>query len=97
MLPLHAAMYGVEFGAGLFQSGTGREASEEFGHAVDSSGDHRRGKMMRAGDDVADDLSLLRIRNTWFQNADDSGIARIDEGAEPNGLPDNGRIAVQGC
>ena len=33
--------------------------------------DHRRRQMMRAGDDVGDDLGLGRIRHRWFQHADD--------------------------
>src|SRR5215468_10988426 len=52
---------------------------------------------MGTGNDVGDDLSLLRVRNTRLQNAYDGGRTRIPGGAKSNSLADNGRIAVQCC
>ena len=79
MLPLHALVHGIQLCASFVQSGTRFQAPKQFSHAMDSPGDHRRRKMMSAGDDVANDLGVLRIRNTRLQNADDRSVARINE------------------
>src|SRR5260370_1070052 len=53
--------------------------------------------MMRAGDDVGDDLRVLGIGDAWLQNADDGGRARIDERSQAESLAEHRGIAVQGC
>src|SRR5580698_9675677 len=51
--------------------------------------------MMRAGYDVGDNFSVLRIRNAWLQNAHHGGWARIDERIESDFLADHGGIALE--
>src|SRR5258708_39302508 len=58
---------------------------------MDAAGDHRRGKMMRAGPHVGDDFSCGRIGNRRLQHADDGGGTL----AEPDLLADHGGIALE--
>src|SRR4029077_15263965 len=58
---------------------------------MDSAGDHRRGKMMRAGDHVGDDFGLGWIRNRRLQHADIRGGPL----AEPDLLAYHRRIALE--
>src|SRR5205814_4921298 len=84
-------VHGIELGASGWQIHPRCEPREQFGHAMYSACNHGCRKMMRAGHDVGDDLSLLRIRNAWLQDTHDSGGARISKGAEPNSLTDHRR------
>src|SRR5580698_3680569 len=92
MLANHVRGNGGEFGASLLDRGAGREASEKFSHAVNAALHHRGGKMMRAGDDVDDDLGIGRIGNRRLKDADDGCGAR----AETHGFSDDARVAVEG-
>ena len=58
-----------------------------------AAGHHGRTEMVRAGDDVRDDLGVGRIRHGGFQHADDGGRPR----AKADGLANHGRVAVQGA
>ena len=58
---LHGGVNGAQLAASLVESGTGSKLAEEFGHAMDAAGDHRGGKVMRADDQVADNLRLCGI------------------------------------
>ena len=44
-----------------FEGGAGRQAAEQFRHPMLASGDHRRRHVVRARDDVRDDLGLFGI------------------------------------
>ena len=52
----------------------GARPREDFGHAVFAAGDHGGRKMMRAGDDVGDDLGRHRIRHGRLKHADDRAL-----------------------
>src|ERR1700674_452600 len=58
---------------------------------MDAAGDHRRGKMMRAGDHVGDDFGFGRIGNRRLKYADDRGGTL----AKPDLLADHGGIALE--
>ncbi len=58
---------------------------------MDAAGDHRGGKMMRADDEVADNLGVRGIWHRGFKDADDRSGA-IAKAAEPNGLADHTRV-----
>ena len=89
----HGGVHRAQFGARLVESGAGSKLAEEFGHAMDAAGDHGGGKMMRAGDQVADDLRFGGIRHGGFQDADDRG-GTIANAAEANGFADHVGILV---
>ena len=91
----HGGVDGAEFGARGVESGAGSEAREDFGHAMFAAGDHGGGEMMRAGDDVGDDLGFHGIGHGRLKNADDGGGARALEAFEPDGLADHAGIGVQ--
>ena len=87
----HGAVHDAKLGERRVEVGTRREPAEELRHAVDASLDHRRIEMMRAGDDVGDDLGLLRIRHRRFEDADNGGGPI----AQPDDLADHARIALE--
>src|SRR4029079_3938 len=77
--------------AGRRYEATGREPAKELRHAVDASLDHRRIEMVRAGDDVGDDLGFLRVRHRGFEDPDNGGGPI----AQPDNLADHPRIALE--
>src|SRR5690349_1385270 len=91
VLFLDSGIDGLQFRASLLEGGPGSEAAEEFGHAMNAAGDHRRGEMVRAGDDVGDDLRVLGIGDAGLEDADDGGGTV----AETDGFADDGRIALE--
>src|SRR5258707_14166554 len=88
---------GAKFSACLIQSGTGNEAAEEFGHAVDAPILHGRGKMMRAGNNVGNDFCIRRIGDGGLEEADDRGRPIAEAAASPDGLTNDGRITLDGA
>src|SRR5713101_4673088 len=90
----HRTVDGAKFGAGLIKSDAGSEAAEEFGHAMDTTGDHGSGEMVRAGNNVGNDFSIRGIGDRGFEDADDRGRS-IAHAAETNGFTDDGRIALE--
>ncbi len=75
MLLHHGGVDRAQLGAGLFERRAGGEAAEQLGHAMDAAGDHGGREMMRAGDDVGDDLGFGRIghatvpaRRRWWRS-----------------------------
>ena len=90
----HGRVNGAQFGASLVESGAGSELAEELGHAMDAARDHRGGKMVRAGDDVGDNLGVRGIWDRGFKDADDGG-GTIANAAEANGFADDVRIFVE--
>jgi hypothetical protein len=91
VLFLHGGVHRAQLGAGLVESGAGSKLTEKFGHAMDAAGDHGGGKMMRADDQVADNLSVRRIGHRGFKDADDRS-GTIAKTAESYGLADHIRI-----
>ena len=81
-------MDGAELGTGGLDIDAGSEAAEELGHPMHASIDHRRVEVMRAGDDVGDDLGFRGIRDRRFQDADDRRrtIAEADSFADQSGI-----------
>ena len=84
-------MHRLELGARRFQFCARRKPAEELRHPMLAAGHHRRRQMMRAGDDVGDELGLGRIRHGRLEDADNGRRA----GAEANGLAEHLRIAVE--
>ncbi len=91
MVLLHRGIDGAQLGASLIEGDTGSETPEEFGHAMDAPGDHGCGQMMRAGDHVGDDFSILGIWHAGFEDADDCRRP-ITYATQANGFADDGRI-----
>ena len=89
MLDHHCFMRGRQLRARFLDRGAWRETAEELRHPVRTTGDHQRAEMMRARDDVGDDLRVGRIRHRRLEDADDRRGAR----AEADGPADHGRIA----
>ena len=77
-----------QLGARLFERDAGREPAEQLGHAVDAAGRHGGGEVVRAGDDVGDELRFGGIGDGRLEHADDGGGAR----AEPDGLAEDGGV-----
>ena len=71
MLLHHRRVNRAQFGARLLERRARRQPAEQLRHPMDAPGHHRRRQMMRAGDDVGDDLGFRRIRHRRFQHADD--------------------------
>src|SRR5260370_14522863 len=86
----HRSMHGAELSARLLEIHARREPAEKLRHAMDAPVLHRRGEMMRAGDNVGNDFSIRGILDRGFEDADDSGRS-IAEAAEPDSLADHGR------
>ena len=85
MLLDHRRVNRAQFGARRVQVGARRQPGEELGHPVDAAVDHRRRQMVRAGDDVGDDLGLGRVGDRRLEDADDRRRAV----AEPDGLAED--------
>src|ERR1700733_9717224 len=94
MFFLHRGVDGLQLGASLVESGSGRETAEELGHAMNAAGDHGRGEMMRAGDNVGDDFGVLRVWDAGFEDANDFRRT-FTNAAEANGLADDRRILAK--
>ena len=92
----HGAVDCAQLGASLIEGGTGSKTAKELSHAMDTAGDHSGGEVMRAGDDIGDDLGVLGICDAWFEDADDGRrpIAK-DTTIKANGLADDGRIFLE--
>src|SRR5216684_5273758 len=90
----HRAVDGAKLGASLLEIYTGSEAAEEFGHAMDTAGDHGSGEMVGAGNNVGNDFRIRGIGDRGFEDADDRGRS-IAHAAEANGFTDDGRIALE--
>ncbi len=80
---------------GEYASGwaTGSETRKELRHAMDAAGHHGCREVVRAGNDVGHDFSLLGIGDGGFEDADDSGGSTSQEAAaEKNGFAEDARI-----
>ena len=86
------AVHLLQFRARTLETGGGCQPSEGLGHPVLASRDHRGREMMRAGDDVRDELGFRRIGHGRFEDADDDGRA----GVEANRSAENGGIPLEG-
>src|SRR5579885_2863675 len=91
MIADHVGVDRAEVGASSLESYTRFQAGEEFRHAVDASGNHRGGKVVRAGHDVGDDFGVGGVGNGGFEDADNSGGATH----EANAFANHGGIAVE--
>jgi hypothetical protein len=58
--------------------------------------DHGGGEVVRAGDNVRDDLRGDGIRNGRLEDPDDGGGARSGEAVEAEGFSEDGRVRVEG-
>ena len=83
-------MNGAQLGTRGIEIRAGRQPPEQLRHAMHPAIHHRGRQMVRAGDDVCDDLGFRRIRDGRFENAHDGGGSI----AEPDDLADHGRIAL---
>src|SRR5260370_31964864 len=91
----HRSMDGATLSARLLEIRARREPAKKFRHAMDAPVLHRRGEMMRAGDNVGDDFSIRGKLDRGFEDADDSGRSIAEAAAEANGFTDDGRIAPE--
>ena len=89
MLAHHCFVRGRQLRARVLDRGAWREAAEQLRHPVCATGDHQRAEMVRARDDVGDDLRVGGIRHRRLEDTDDRRGART----EADGLADHGRIA----
>ena len=95
MILLHRGVGGAKLGAGLLESRAGGQASKQLRHAMDPSGDHGGRQVMRAADDVRDDLGIGGIRHGWFQHTDDGGHAGGAAAFQAHGFSNHRRIALE--
>jgi hypothetical protein len=86
----HGSIDGAQLSPSLIESDTGSQTTKELSHAMDTAGDHGGGEVVRAGDDIGDDLGVLRIWDAGFEDADDgrSPIAK-DTTIEANDFADD--------
>src|SRR5271154_4804223 len=61
---------------------------------MNAAGDHGRGKMMRAGDDVGDDFGLLRVWDAGFEDANDFRRP-FTYAAQADGLANDRRVLAK--
>ena len=80
----HAAVNGAQLRARLLEVGARREPAEELRHPMHAAVLHRRRHVMRARDDVRDQLRFGGIRHRRLEHADDRrrAIAQLDLLAE---------------
>src|SRR4029077_11438669 len=81
---------GPQFGASLIESGSRSETRKQFGHSMDTLGNHGCREMMRTAGDVRDDFGLLRIWDARFEHADDRGGTIALDAAKINSFANNG-------
>ena len=91
MLLENGAMDGLELGSRSLDFDARRESTEQLRHPMHTPVDHRRIQVMRARDDVGDDLGLGGVGNRRLEDADD----RRGAIAQPNGPADHGWIALK--
>src|SRR5580658_6560824 len=97
MLRRHRTVHGAQFGASLFESGSRRQPSEQFRHAVNAAFHHRRGEMVRTGHHIGDDFGVRGIGDRGFEHADDSATSRTHgTAAEPYGFAEDARVTMKG-
>ena len=65
------AVDGAQLGARRLEIRAGRKAAEQFRHPMGAARHHRCRQVVRARDDVRDDLGFGRIGHRWFEDADD--------------------------
>jgi hypothetical protein len=82
---------GGELGARGVEVRTRREPAEKLRHPMHTARHHRCRQVMRACDDVGDDLGLGRIRHRGFQHTHD-GRGAI---AQPHSFSEHRRVAVE--
>src|SRR5437016_14110487 len=75
----HGPVDGAQLGAGLIERDARSETAKELRHAVEAARDHGRREVVRAGDDVGDDLGILGIGDGRFEHADYGGRAIANE------------------
>jgi len=88
MLFNHRGVGDPELRPRLFQSRARGQPAEQLRHAVDAPGDHGGREVVRAGDDVGDDLGLCGIRDGRLQHPDDGRDprAQLDDLSEHRGV-----------
>src|ERR1700740_2985557 len=98
MIFLHGAVDAAQHGASLIQGGARSETAKDLGHAMEAVSDHGRGKVMRTGDHIGDDLGVRGIRYGGFEDADDaaSPIAK-DAAIKTDGSTDDARVFLERC
>src|SRR5438477_11653121 len=96
MFPDHGPVDGAQLGASLIEGGSGSETAKELSHAMDTTGDHGGGEVVRAGDDIGDDFGVLGICDAGFEDTDDGGrpIAK-DAAIKANGFANDRRIFLE--
>jgi len=62
---------GAQFGARRLEIRAGRKAAEQLRHPVRAARHHRCRQVVRARDDVRDDLGFFRPGHGRFEDADD--------------------------
>src|SRR5579864_622350 len=94
MVFLHCGVGGAQLVASLIDADSGSETAKQLSHAMNAPGDHGRGKMMRAGDHVPDDLGVLRVRHARFEHAND-GRRPLTDTAEAYSFSNDRGVLVQ--
>src|SRR6266478_6866092 len=96
MIFFHRSVNAPQFGASLIESRSGSEMRKQFGHPMNTLGNHGCREMMRTAGYVRDDFGLLRIRDGRLEHADDRGGAIALDTTKINGFSNNGRIPLEG-
>src|SRR5262249_10518341 len=94
MVFLHRGIRRAQFGTGLSESGTRREAAKDLCHTMDAPGYHGGGEVVRASDDVRNDFGVLGIGDARLEYANDSRSA-IAEAAQPHRFADNRAVLLE--
>ena len=87
----HRGMDPAQFGPRGLDVRARAQAAEQLGHPVHAASHHRGREMVRAGDDVGDDLRFGRIGHRGLEHADDGGHAFV----EAHGLADHRPVALE--
>ena len=82
----HRRVHGAKLRARGLKACAGRQPAKYFGHAVLAALYHRCGQVVRAGDNVGDDIRIGGVWNRWFQNSDDGCGANLPHATQPNHL-----------
>jgi hypothetical protein len=91
----HGCVHGLELGARGLKAGSGRKPAEYFGHAMLAALHHGGREVVRAGDDVSDNLCVRRVWNRGFKNSDNDRRTTLAHASQAGDLPKYVSISVQ--
>src|SRR6185369_12266119 len=90
----HGGMRGAQLRPSSLEISAGSKTRKYLGHAMLASSYHRGRKVMRAGDNVGDDLGFRGIRDGRLQYANDGGGAAAFKAAKLDHFPDHAAVRM---